>query len=266
MFYYLSKILWFFLQPSSAMLILLLIGAGLLWTRWMKAGRRIVLAAAALLLVTGLSPLGHALILPLEDRFGRPELPMTGGIDGIIILGGAQNMTITARRKAIAINEAAERLVEATMLARRYPDANILFSGGSDAILGDRESEASGASAILTSLGVSAMRLMLESESRNTYQNALFSKRMALSEGKGIWLLVTSASHMPRAMGTFRKVGFSVKPWPVDYRTRGNEDMFRFFSKPSQGWRRVDMALREWIGLLAYRVTGRTDNLFPRPN
>lgn len=265
MFFYLSKILWFFLQPSSAMLILLLAGTCLLWTRWIAMGRRIVLLAVFLLLVTGLSPLGHALILPLEDRFSRPGLPIKGGVEGVVVLGGAQNMTITARRKAIAINEAAERLVEASILARRYPEARILFSGGSDAILGDRESEASGAKSILVSLGVSPERLLLEDESRNTYQNAVFSMQLAQSFGNGNWLLVTSASHMPRAMGSFRKAGFKVMPWPVDYRTRGREDAFRFFSKPSQGWRRVDLALREWIGLLVYRVTGRTDSLFPAP-
>ena len=265
MFYYLSKTLWFFFQPSSAMLILLFMGVALLWTKWSRAGRRIVLAMSALLLVTGLSPLGHMLILPLEDRFCRPELPGSAAINGIVVLGGAQNMTITKRRKAIALNEASERLVEAAVLARRYPDAKILFSGGSDAILGDRESEASGARSLFASLGVSEDRLILESASRNTSQNAEFSKRMASDTGKGIWVLVTSANHMPRAMGSFRKVGFNVQPWPVDYRTRGKDDMLRFFSKPSQGWRRVDMAFREWTGLLVYRVTGRTGNLFPGP-
>lgn len=265
MFFYISKILWFFLQPSSAMLILLGIGTALLWTGWARAGRRTVLLAALLLAVTGLSPLGHALMLPLENRFQRPDLTRVGAPEGIIVLGGSQNMTNTQARNAIAVNEAGERLIEAAILARRFPDAKILFSGGSNALLGSRKSEAEGAAEIFQAHGISADRLLLEDKSRNTFQNATYSKKVMSGKMTGNWLLITSANHMPRAMGAFRKAGFKVLPWPVDFRTRGQGDQFHFFSKPSEGWRRVDIAAREWIGLLVYRLTGRADNLFPAP-
>lgn len=264
MFFYVSKVIWFFLQPSTAMLLLLLVGTILLWTSWARAGRRVVLLSAALLALTGLSPVGHVLILPLEERFPRYDFEASGAPDGIVILGGAQDMSVTARRRAAAVNEAGERLIETAALARKFPDTKILFTGGSDAVFGDRESEASGAAAILTGLGIDRSRLMLEDQSRNTYQNALYSSRLAKPGSAERWLLITSASHMPRAIGSFRKAGFAVEPWPVDYRTRGTEDRWRFFPKPSEGWRRVDAAVREWVGLLAYRVTGRIDNLFPR--
>lgn len=248
------------------MLILLGLGTMLLWTRWAGTGRRIVLIAAVLLAITGLSPLGHALMLPLEDRFQRPNLLQIGAPEGIIVLGGAQNMTNTEIRKAIAVNEAGERLIEAAVLARRFPGAKILFSGGSNALLGSRKSEAEGAAQIFQSLGISASRLLLEEESRNTFQNATYSKKRVSELMTGNWLLVTSANHMPRAMGAFRKSGFDVLPWPVDFRTRGQGDQFHFFSKPSGGWRRVDIAVREWAGLLVYRLTGRMDTLFPGPH
>jgi uncharacterized SAM-binding protein YcdF (DUF218 family) len=70
---------------------------------------------------------------------------------------------------------------------------------------------------------------------------------------------------MPRAIGAFRRAGFDVEPWPVDYRTRGRADLTRPFDKVSEGLRRVDVASREWVGLLAYWLTGRTDALFPAP-
>jgi uncharacterized SAM-binding protein YcdF (DUF218 family) len=78
-------------------------------------------------------------------------------------------------------------------------------------------------------------------------------------------LLVTSAYHMPRAIGTFRRVGFAVEAYPVDYRTRGIEDLARPFPNLGEGLRRGDIAMREWVGLLMYRLAGRTNALFPAP-
>ena len=79
------------------------------------------------------------------------------------------------------------------------------------------------------------------------------------------WLLVTSAWHMPRSMGSFRAAGFPVTAYPVDYRTRGGEDARRGFLHTSEGLRRLDLMVKEWLGLLAYRLSGRTDALFPAP-
>lgn len=265
MFFYISKIVWFFAQPSNALLILLLVGTAMLWSRWARWGRRVILVSALLFLAAGLSPLGHALILPLEDRFPRPDLSAGSAPTGIIVLGGAQDMSIVSARGVIALNEAAERLIEAAALARKYPEARIVFSGGSNEIFGDKVSEASGARDLLVDLGIAPGRLLLEDESRNTFENAKYSARLTGARDDERWLLVTSASHMPRAMGSFRSAGFRVEPWPVDFRTRGKSDIKRFFPKPSEGLRRVDLATREWMGLLAYRVTGRTDTLFPAP-
>jgi uncharacterized SAM-binding protein YcdF (DUF218 family) len=265
MFFYVSKILWFFLQPSNAVLFLLIAGVAMAWSRWARAGRAIVLAAGVAMLLGGISPLGHALILPLENRFARTALEEGPPPDGILILGGAQDMSVTAARGSVALNEAGERLVEAALLARRFPNAKVVFTGGSSAIFGDRTSEAEGARILLTGLGISNDRLMLEKRAKNTYQNAQFSKDLIKPDKQARWLLVTSASHMPRAMGSFRAVGFKIEPWPVDYRTRGREDIYRFFPRASEGWRRVDSAVREWAGLAIYRLTGRTSSLFPRP-
>jgi uncharacterized SAM-binding protein YcdF (DUF218 family) len=265
MFFYLSKIVWFFLQPSNAVLFLLIVGIAILWSRWVRTGRWIVLAAGVISLVGGLSPLGHALLLPLENRFERSQIEAGPPPVGILILGGAQDMSVTASRSAVALNEAGDRLVEAALLAKRFPEAKVMFTGGSSAIFGDKISEAEGARDLLTGLGISPDRLILEDRAKNTYQNAQYSKDLIKPEPQARWLLVTSAYHMPRAIGCFRAVGFKVEPWSVDYRTRGFEDLHRFFPKASEGWRRVDSAVREWAGLVIYRLTGRTSSLFPGP-
>lgn len=265
MFFYIAKVGWFLGQPSSALLILLLVGVSLLWSRYARIGRRIVLAAALLLVIAGLSPLGHAVILPLEDRFPPAEVSAAKPPDGIIVLGGGQDMLVSAAREQAALTEAGERLVEAAILARRFPDARIVISGGSGGLVYDRPSEADGAVTILAGLGIERERMTLEERSRDTYENALYTREMIRPKPGERWLLITSANHMPRAMGVFRKVGFAVEPWPVDYRTRGRDDLGRFFSRPSSGLRRLDLAVRQWAGLLAYRIIGRTDTLFPAP-
>jgi uncharacterized SAM-binding protein YcdF (DUF218 family) len=269
MFFYIAKGLWFLLQPSTLIALLLGYGAILIWTGWARWGRRFVTVGAILLLLAGLSPLGNALILPLEDRFPRTNLDEEPQPTGFIILGGAEDRLVGMARHAPALNEAAERIVEGAILARRFLDAKIAFTGGDAGILYKSGSEAEGAAALLTAMGVAKDRLILESNARDTYENAVFlkeelTKQGDLGPGKR-WVLITSAHHMPRAMGAFRKAGFDVEPWPVDYRTRGEADLTRLFDKVSEGLRRVDVATREWIGLLAYRLTGRTDALFPAP-
>ncbi len=266
MFFIISKLLWFFLQPSNLVLFFLFFGIALLWSKWSRIGRRIVLAAGVAFLVGGLSPLGHVLILPLENRFSRADLSSGQAPEGIIVLGGAQSMSIEAARRVVNMNEAGERLIEVVVLARRFPNAKILFSGGSGGLFGERASEAEAAAKLFISLGVDEKRLILEDKSRNTYQNALFSKKLIKQPLLGRWLLVTSANHMPRSIGSFHSIGLSVEPWPVDYRTRGRKDIGRFFTRASDGWRRIDIAMREWTGLVAYWFTGRTQSLFPDPD
>jgi uncharacterized SAM-binding protein YcdF (DUF218 family) len=269
MFFYLAKGLWFLLQPSTLIALLIGYGAILIWTGWARWGRRFVTIGAVLLLVAGLSPLGQALILPLENRFPRADLDSPPPPTGFIVLGGAEDRLVGEARGVPALNEAAERLVEAAVLSRRYPDAKIAFSGGDAGLLYKSGSEAEGAESLLTALGVSRDRLILEAKSRDTYENAVFLKeelgqKGELGPGKR-WLLITSAYHMPRAIGTFRKAGFEVEAWPVDYRTRGTADLTRPFDKVSEGLRRVDVATREWFGLVAYWLTGRSEALFPSP-
>jgi uncharacterized SAM-binding protein YcdF (DUF218 family) len=269
MFFYLAKGMWFMLQPSTLIALLIGYGAILIWTGWARWGRRFVTIGAILLLVAGLSPLGNALILPLEDRFPRADLDAPPSPTGFIILGGAEDRLVGSARRAPALNEAGERMVEAAILARRYPEAKIAFSGGDAGIFYKTGSEAEGAETLLTALGVAEDRLILEAKSRDTYENAQFLKeeltrRGELGPGKR-WLLITSAYHMPRAMGAFRQAGFEVEAWPVDYRTRGAADLTRPFDKVSEGLRRVDVASREWAGLLAYWLGGRSDALFPAP-
>ncbi len=160
---------------------------------------------------------------------------------------------------------APDRIIAAAALARRYPNARVVFSGGSANLISNDAREADYAGAIFESLGIAKSRLIMERQSRNTQENAEFSKALVAPKAGERWLLVTSAFHMPRSVGLFRKAGFDVEPYPVDWRVGGRDDLFTFTSIAVDGLARTDLAVREWMGLLAYRATGKINELLPAP-
>ncbi|MEJ8574689.1 YdcF family protein [Microbaculum marinum] len=265
MFFYLSKIAWFFLQPSNLLVLLAVAGALLLLGRYRRLGGSLLGLALAGLLICGFSPFGQLLVLPLEERFPQWQQGSGPPPDGIVVLGGSFDTAVSAGRETVTTNEAGERLTAFAELARRFPDAKLVFTGGSGRILFDGATEAEIARSFFTGLGIDPARVILEDRSRNTWQNAVFTRDLVDPNRGERWLLVTSATHMPRAVGCFRAAGFDVEAYPVDYRTRGWSDLRRPFSAVSEGLRRVDTGMREWIGLVAYRATGRTQHLFPAP-
>lgn len=262
MFFSLSKIGWFFLTPSNLLCFLLLIGAILFYTPWWRAGRKCALASLVTLLVAGLFPLGNILLLPLEQRF-PPWVPSNSSPAGIIVLGGADETPITLARGQLSLNESAERLTEAVLLARRYPSAKLVFTGGDGSFLGGAGNEADDAREFFIKMGIPSSQMIIERESHNTYENAGEAAKLVQPRPGEVWLLVTSAHHMPRAVGCFRRVGFYVTPYPVDYRTRGWGDASRPFIAASEGLRRVDIAVHEWVGLFVYHALGYTSELLP---
>jgi len=264
MFFLAAKILGFFALPSNILIALGLIGAALMATRFARAGRRLAVTALLLLAIAGLSPFGNALILPLEERF--PPWDASRGVPtGIISLGGAIDTVVSPARGEVALNEAAERLTTMAELVRRYPEAHVVFSGGSGRLIYDGATEAEFAVRLFESFGIAKSRIILESKSRDTDENARFTRGLIQPKPGERWLLVTSAHHMPRAIGVFRAAGFPVEAFPVDYRTRGAIDLLRPFSNVGDGLRRTDTAVREWVGLVIYWLTGRTNELFPAP-
>ena len=263
MFFYLSKVFWFFIQPLNLTIFLLLAGliAGLIGRRRL-AFTGSVLAFLILALSTWTS-LGAMMLNPLEERFPRPPLPQK--VDGIIVLGGGFEGAINLARGGYELSSSGDRMVETAILARRFPQAKVVVSGGHGAFFIDAEGDADTASRLLVPLGVSADRLVLEDKSRNTYENAVFSRKLVEPKPGETWLLVTSAFHMPRAKALFDKAGFPTVPWPVDYHTSGKEGVGLFRDNAIDSVQNTTMALREWIGLFAYWLSGRIDKPFPAP-
>lgn len=264
MFFALSKVLGFFALPSNLLIAIGIVGLILLCTRFTRLGSWLVVTSLVLIAIAGLSPLGNVLMIPLEQRFPAWN-GSRGAPDGIIVLGGAITPEVSAFRDAVALNEAAERITFTAELARRYPNARIVYSGGSNALLFGGAIEAPFAVRELEALGVAHDRIAAEEQSRNTIENAVYSRLVAQPKPGERWLLITSAFHMPRAIAAFRAAGFNVEACPVDWRTRGSLDAARFFGSLSEGLARTDAAVHEWVGLVAYRLSGKTKELFPAP-
>lgn len=261
MFFIFSKALAFILTPSNLIIVIGVVGVLMIVVRWTSFGWFLLVTAIAGLAFAGWSPLGPALLMTLEDRFPKQEAP--SNITGIVMLGGAVDIHITEARGSEAWNDQAERITAVAELANKFPNARIILSGGS----GHAEaiSESSIAQQALIAMGISETRLELETKSRNTCENASESAISAKPASTDTWLLVTSASHMPRAVACFRAANFLVLPFPVDYHTRGREDFSRIQESIAEGLSQVDLAAHEWVGLVTYRLAGLTHELFPAP-
>ena len=261
MFFAASKILGFFALPSNVLMLLALAGVALVFTQRRRLGQGLLIVSLLSLAIAGWSPLGNWLMTTLEDRFSAWD-ESRGAPYGIIVLGGAISPDVSASRGSAALNESAERMTAVAALARRYPEARIVFTGGSGRLLGGA-AEADFVLPLWESFGIGRERVTLENRSRNTSENARFTREIVQPKEGERWLLVTSAYHMPRSVGVFRREGFAVEAYPVDWRTRGATDALAPFAALSAGLARTDAAVHEWAGLFAYRLTGRSSEVLP---
>ncbi len=263
MFFYLSKILWFLANPGNILLITLVVGVVLLGGRRARAGRVALVLCALTAVFMATVPVGKAMIMTLENRFPiNQKLP--DRVDGIITLGGVVNEIVTKSRGQISVGGGISRLLEFATLAKRYPNAKLVFTGGSGKLLSQDIKEADVLEPLLAILGMDPNRVIYENKSRNTYENATLTKSLINPGPDETWVLVTSAFHMPRSMGVFRKAGWQIIPYPVDYAYAADATLTPFFDLPG-GLVRLAAGLHEWLGLVFYRLTGKTDHIFPAP-
>jgi uncharacterized SAM-binding protein YcdF (DUF218 family) len=224
--------------------------AVLLFLRRERIARWCATASAALLLCFGVLPLSTWIIQPLENAYPHPDWPAR--VDGILVLGGGLDATILHSRGAVAENVSMSRMVAAFEVARRYPSARLYFAGGSWNAVGDKNAESVAAEHIFGQLGLPAGRLVLENKSRNTWENIQFTKAAAKPRPGEVWLLATSAYHMPRAMWAAQRAGWTMVPWPTDYLTA--REAHYSFGDITGNLEHTDRGLKEWLGLLAYHL------------
>ena len=251
-----SKLLSFATQPLAWVLVLLLAGLLRLSLRrpW---GVRLVWAAVAVLLLQGWEPLPDALLRQLETRYTAPA-PGTSlkPFVGVVVLGGAlESAYVWQGHGQPALNEAAERMTTVVALVHQHPHLRLLFTGGEGELFTGDLTEADRAKIFFDQMGVDPRAVIYESASHTTYENAVLSAKVPGVNPSQPWLLLTSASHMPRSMATFAKAGWNVTPYPVDFRTGLHTPWTQYsLAGGASKWHTL---LHELVGQLTYRLAGR---------
>ncbi|MDA8432482.1 MAG: YdcF family protein [Nitrospiraceae bacterium] len=261
LFFWVSKLAWFIIAPDNLLLFLLLVSWILLRRGAYGLAKRLLGFVVIILMVVLLLPIGEWLLYPLEARFpANPKLPKK--IDGIIVLSGAENAFLSSLWGQEELGDSAERDIAFLELARQYPDAKLVFSGGSGSLIHQGYKAADVANRLFDKLGLDLSRVTFERDSRNTFENVVFSKEVVRPDPGQRWILITSASHMPRAVGVFCKAGWPVIPYPVDHRTMPGK-LVGIDVSLSGHLRSLEIGEKEWVGLIAYRLSGKTAALFP---
>lgn len=260
-FFITSKLLWALVSPDS---LLVMLGVGAWFASVIgriRLSRRLGSVFAFSLIMIGFLPLGEWLIAPLENRFPA-NVALPANSKGVIVLGGATLPTLSNTWGQPELNGAAERLTSFYYLANIYPDAQLVFSGGNGLIAEQQHKETDTAQMLFEQLGLDGRAILFEGDSRNTVENAKNSKALVNPAAGDNWILVTSASHMPRAVGIFCQQDWKVTPYPVDHRSRTGE-LLRLHFNFAENLTLLKSASREWLGLIAYRALGHSNQLLP---
>lgn len=271
--FFLAKLVRFLLGPHTLLMVGVFGSLALLLSkrpRAQKAGRALLAVTAAFLFACA-TPLPHLLLSRLENAGVPPGMPAPGAVAGIILLGGGQDQVMAKlRRDPAALNEAGDRILKTLLLARQYPDAPIVLSGGSANPQYDMLAEAAASAELLQGAGLAPERLWQEGASANTWENAEETHRLLAEKGLlpatdgKVWLLVTSAWHEPRALSFFTANGIPVWPAPTDFRTLEDGGL------PGTDWGNLALGLEatriliaESVGIVTYYARGRTPTLWP---
>ncbi len=256
MFFVVSKIAGWIATPLNALILLQAVGVVLLWSRRRRLGAWLCSLAALLVLAVAFTPLADLALHPLEHRYARP-VKFSEGVQGIILLGSAQEAEMTEAYGTAHMGGDGQTMTAFASLARRYPHAKRVFSGGSGRLFPGKTTESSVVRLFFEEQGLDPASLVLEDRSRTTFENAVLARAMVRPKTDETWVLVTAAFHMPRSMAVFQKAGWSVIPYPVAYRTLP-EVSWASVDSPLEQFEKLGLAAHEWIGLAAYRVTGRS--------
>lgn len=258
-FFHFSKIGWFFLDPANILIAMLVLGFVMMFTHFRYIGQGVIgLSLFSILIITFL-PIDNLLIRPLENYYPsllRQDLPKH--VDGIIVLGGAVSPTASIHRNQIQINDSAERLTSFLELAKHYPNAKLIYSGGSGSLFAQGKKEAD---IVKDWMAVNATELLprtlFENQSRNTYENATLSKALAKPQNGDTWILITSASHMPRSKAIFDKQNWNTIPYPVDYQTHGDSIWDSHGVDFIGNLYLIRKAVKEYVSTFAYWLSGK---------
>ena len=207
------------------------------------------------MLLIAMFPVGEWLLYPLERRF--PVNTELGDVDGIIVLSGEEDPMHTLLWNQTSVGEAAERNLAFMALSKEYPEAKLVFSGGASSLIHQEYKAGDVARRLFKEQGMDLARITFERESRNSWENAMLSKKLVQPVSDERWVLITTGWHMPRSVGIFCKAEWQVIPYPVDFRTKPGH-LMRMDWGFADHLKDLVTGVKEWIGLVAYQLMGKS--------
>ena len=256
-FYYFAKIIWLVIALDSLLLIWLAIGVFCLIKQYIRLAAFLLISLLSINVFIAAFPVGEWLLYSLERHYPPAELD-PANYDGIIVLGGGQHNGPTQSWDQVALLNGGERSLTLLTMAQKLPqNIPIIFTGGNGAMSNKGMTDADVVTKLLQENNIPDGRIIYENQSRNTFENAVLSKQLAQPRPQQRWLLVTSAFHMPRAMGVFCKINWPVEAYPVDFRSR-KDKLQRLDWGYANHLNNLNRAYREWIGLVAYRLSNKS--------
>lgn len=261
MFFVASKIFWALAQPLNALCLLALTG---LAARAVspKQGQAIMNFALMAILLFAVVPVGPLALTWLERQYPTPR-SLPEKIDGVIVLGGGFESYLTQTTGHIVANDSVDRVFCFVEIAKKNPEAKLVFSGGSGDILHPDAMESLDARMFFHLAELDSAKILYETQSRNTYENAYYTKEMVKPKAGENWVLVTSAYHMPRSVGIFEKLGWKIIPYQCDPRTDGTYGIGGSLPSATGNFSALNIAVKEIIGLIVYRLTGKSAFIIP---
>ncbi len=260
-FFVLSKLLWLLIRPENLIIIALAIVILLFFLKKDELAKKYLYITSTMIFFIAIFPIGSWLLYPLETHFPtKPDLPKQ--VDGIILLGGSFLPSNSEAWNKVQTNSFADRIHDFLALIHRYPNAKAIFTGGSASVLNAHQTEAYFAEKLFTNIGIKKGRIEFEDRARNTYENILYSKKIAQPQANETWVVITTAFHLPRTIGIFCQQQWPVIPYPADFHTNP-KGLFSLTLNLSAHLNTLNYAIHEWIGLVAYFLTGKTTSLLP---
>lgn len=261
LFFFASKIIWLLITPENIILLMLCLSLLLLYINRVKLAKILLTITTFLLITLSFFPIGEWLLYPLESRFqNNPALP--NKIDGIIVLSGAEDTERSTLWNQVELGPSAERDFAFLALARKFPKAKLVFTGGTGSLNKQQYKAADVAEKLFAEQNFDVSRISFERESRNTYENVVFSKKFIQPVKNENWILITTGWHMPRSVGIFCKSTWPVIPYPVDHQTKKGS-LLRIDFDLLGNFITLKTAIKEWVGLFAYYLTGKTTSFLP---
>ena len=265
-FFSLSKAIWTYFNPIQVIIYFLLFLLVFNFFNKKKIIKIINLIIFILFILIIFLPNGTYLLWKLENTYSKPQI-FSSNIDGIIILGSGTEPFLTYQHNQIILSEHVERITESIELMKRFPNAKIVYSGGS--FTTNPEAKLTGvdvAKMFYTQMEIDVNKIIFEDKSLNTYENFVFSKKYINNINNEKWLLLTSAFHMKRAMSVAEKLNLNLIPYPVDYQLKKKYNWYRMYIVKGRSFLRnmnhFQLAAHEYIGLAAYYLTNRSSKMF----